>query len=114
MLQVSRRAIIFSNIRKLITFYPVFINCAFAHANAVVNNDYAMIGKSDADGTCLCIVKYINDPMRILEVHESSRENGHGLGMWIVHNTIRMAGGDVISIDGHNGFHFNFELGEKL
>ena len=58
--------------------------------------------------------KYINDPMRILEVHESSRENGHGLGMWIVHNTIRMAGGDVISIDGHNGFHFNFELGEKL
>lgn len=58
--------------------------------------------------------KYINDPMRILEVHESSRENGHGLGMWIVHNTIRMTGGDVISIDGHNGFYFNFELGEKL
>lgn len=58
--------------------------------------------------------KYINDPMRILEVHESSRENGHGLGMWIVHNTICMTGGDVISIDGHNGFHFNFELGEKL
>ena len=58
--------------------------------------------------------KYINDPMRILEVHESSRENGHGLGMWIVHNTIRMTGGDVISIDGHNGFHFSFELGEKL
>lgn len=58
--------------------------------------------------------KYINDPMRILEVHESSRENGHGLGMWIVHNTIRMTGGDVISIDGHNGFNFCFELGEKL
>ena len=58
--------------------------------------------------------KYINDPMRILEVHESSRENGHGLGMWIVHNTIRMTGGNVISIDGHNGFHFTFELGDKL
>ena len=58
--------------------------------------------------------KYINDPMRILEVHESSRENGHGLGMWIVHNTIRMTGGDVISIDGHKGFNFCFELGEKL
>jgi len=58
--------------------------------------------------------KYINDPMRILEVHESSRENGHGLGMWIVHNTIHMTGGDVISIDGHNGFNFCFELGEKL
>lgn len=59
-------------------------------------------------------LKYINDPMRILEVHESSRENGHGLGMWIVYNTIRMTGGDVVSIDGHNGFRFNFELGEKL
>lgn len=58
--------------------------------------------------------KYINDPMRILDVHESSRENGHGLGMWIVHNTIRMTGGDVISIDGHNGFHFIFDLGEEL
>lgn len=58
--------------------------------------------------------KYIGDPMRILAVHESSRENGHGLGMWIVHNTIRMTGGEVISIDGHNGFSFCFELGEKL
>lgn len=58
--------------------------------------------------------KYINDPMRILDVHESSRENGHGLGMWIVHNTIRLTGGEVISIDGHDGFHFIFELGEKL
>ena len=57
--------------------------------------------------------KYINEPMRILEVHESSRENGHGLGMWIVHNTIRMTGGSIISIDGHNGFKFCFELGEN-
>lgn len=58
--------------------------------------------------------KYINDPMRILAVHESSRENGHGLGMWIVDNTIRMTHGEVISIDGHNGFRIHFELGEKL
>lgn len=55
--------------------------------------------------------KYIDDPMRILAVHESSRENGHGLGMWIVHNTILMTGGDITSIDGHNGFKFCFEIG---
>lgn len=58
--------------------------------------------------------KYIDDPMRILAVHESSREDGHGLGMWIVHNTIGMTGGEVIHIDGHNGFKFCFELGGKL
>ncbi len=55
--------------------------------------------------------KYIDDPMQILAVHESSRENGHGLGMWIVHNTILMTGGDITSIDGHNGFKFCFEIG---
>ncbi|HIW72962.1 MAG TPA: ATP-binding protein [Firmicutes bacterium] len=58
--------------------------------------------------------KYINDPMRILAVHETSRENGHGLGMWIVNNTIVMTGGEVNTIDGHNGFKISFELGDKL
>ena len=58
--------------------------------------------------------KYINDPMRILAVHETSRENGHGLGMWIVNNTIQMTGGQIIRIDGDNRFHFCFELGDRL
>ncbi len=58
--------------------------------------------------------KYINDPMRILAVHETSRENGHGLGMWIVNNTVVMTGGEILSIDGHNGFKISFELGDKL
>lgn len=58
--------------------------------------------------------KYINDPMRILAVHETSRENGHGLGMWIVNNTVIMTGGEVVSIAGHNGFKICFELGDKL
>lgn len=57
--------------------------------------------------------KYINDPMRILDVHESSREDGHGLGMWIVNNTILMTGGEVIEINGTSGFKFLFELGEN-
>ena len=58
--------------------------------------------------------KYVDEPMRILAVHESSRKDGHGLGMWIVHNTIKLTGGEVESIDGKNGFKFNFKLGEKL
>lgn len=55
--------------------------------------------------------KYKNEPMRILEVHETSRENGHGLGMWIVNNSIHYTGGKVISITSKAGFGFEFELG---
>lgn len=58
--------------------------------------------------------KYINDPKRILIVHETSRKNGHGLGMWIVNNTVQMTGGHILTIDGHNGFSMVFELGAKL
>jgi len=58
--------------------------------------------------------KFINDPMRILAVHETSRKNGHGLGMWIVNNTVLMTGGLINRIDGHDGFKIYFELGDKL
>ena len=58
--------------------------------------------------------KYINDPMRILAVHETSRKNGHGLGMWIVNNTVLMTGGIINRIDGHAGFKIDFELGDNL
>lgn len=58
--------------------------------------------------------KYRNSPLRILEVHETSRPDGHGLGMWIVNNTIEMTGGEVININGINGFRFCFQLGEEL
>ena len=57
--------------------------------------------------------KFINCPMKILEVHQSSRKKGHGLGMWIINNTLKMTGGEVIEIDGHNGFRIKFRLGEK-
>lgn len=57
--------------------------------------------------------KFINCPMKILEVHQSSRKKGHGLGMWIINNTLNMTGGEVIEIDGHNGFKIKFRLGEK-
>ena len=58
--------------------------------------------------------KYVNDPMRILAVHETSRKNGHGLGMWIVNNTVLMTGGNITRIDGQNGFKIELELGDRL
>lgn len=58
--------------------------------------------------------KYLDNPRRILEVHETSRKAGHGLGMWIVNNTIKMTGGEIVDIDGHNGFMLKFYLGDKL
>lgn len=54
--------------------------------------------------------KYKNDPMRILDVHESSREDGHGLGMWILNNTLNMYSGKVKEIKSENGFEFKFYL----
>lgn len=58
--------------------------------------------------------KYKLDPMRILEVHETSRKKGHGIGMWIVNNTIINTGGKIVKIEGSNGFKMEFLLGEKV
>lgn len=54
--------------------------------------------------------KYRDDPKRILEVHETSRNDGHGLGMWIINNTLHMYGGKVNEISGDNGFKINLTL----
>ncbi|MDL9993967.1 sensor histidine kinase [Bacillus stercoris] len=54
--------------------------------------------------------KYNNDPKRILEVHETTRSDGHGLGMWIVDNTSHMYGGKVIDINGENGFNIQLTM----
>lgn len=56
--------------------------------------------------------KYLKKPEKILEVHETTRKKGHGLGMWIVNNTICMCGGDIIKINGDNGFSMSFTMGE--
>lgn len=56
--------------------------------------------------------KYLNCPNKILEVHETTREKGHGLGMWIVNNTVAMSGGEIIEIIGTKGFTIKFTLGE--
>lgn len=57
---------------------------------------------------------YMKNPMKILEPHETSRKNGHGLGMWIVNNTLNMSGGEVIDIPTGNGFEIIFTIGGKL
>lgn len=58
--------------------------------------------------------KYKNAPMTILEPHETSREKGHGLGMWIVNNTLEMSGGEVIDIVDDAGFGIQFTIGGRL
>lgn len=59
-------------------------------------------------------IKYASNPMRILEVHETSRRDGHGLGMWMVNNTLNMTGGRVTEIKNENGFCIDFVLGDDL
>lgn len=54
--------------------------------------------------------KYQNEPFRILEVHETTRSEGHGLGMWIVNNTLYTYKGNIESINGENGFNITFSL----
>lgn len=58
--------------------------------------------------------KYRLDPMRILEVHETSRKKGHGIGMWIVNNTITNTGGEIEKIEGVNGFKMEFMMGDQI
>jgi len=55
--------------------------------------------------------KYQKSPRAILEVHETSRKNGHGLGMWIVNNTVVLSGGEVGEISCPPGFSINFTIG---
>lgn len=58
--------------------------------------------------------KYASDPRKILEVHETTRKNGHGLGMWIVNNTTVMSGGEVQRIAGNQGFYMEFTIGGNV
>lgn len=55
--------------------------------------------------------KYTNNPKKILEVHETTRKNGHGLGMWIVNNTCVMSGGSISRIGAPRGFSIEFTVG---
>lgn len=58
--------------------------------------------------------KFKDNRWRILEVHETSREKGHGLGMWIVNNTVVLSGGEVKEIGEPPGFSIVFTLGGSI
>ena len=58
--------------------------------------------------------KYLLNPKKILEVHETTRKNGHGLGMWILNNTVNISGGEILSIKGEEGFSIEFTLGRRI
>ena len=89
------------NTQKLMI--TIFIN----EANGFLNIKYCDNGKGLDD-------KYKTDPMKILEVHETTRTNGHGLGMWIVNNTCTMSGGEIQKICGEKGFEIEFTIGGKI
>ncbi len=65
--------------------------------------------------------KYSDKPMRILNVHETTRTDGHGLGMWITNNTIKKTTGEIKYIGNvsndfnaiNKGFHMEFTLGSE-
>lgn len=58
--------------------------------------------------------KYLSNPRRILEVHETTRKKGHGLGMWIVNNTVIMSGGEILSVSSSQGFAIEFTIGGRV
>ncbi|KXT81504.1 histidine kinase [Streptococcus sp. DD11] len=54
--------------------------------------------------------KYKKNPSKILNVHEGTREDGHGLGMWMVNNTVYKLNGNI-SINGESeGFNLKAEM----
>lgn len=57
--------------------------------------------------------KYENDPFEILEVHETTRDDGHGLGMWIINNTVQFYDGKIYEINGKDGFSIKVYLKGK-
>lgn len=76
-----------------------------------VNSSGDVLAFSYADNGKGLDKKYLNHPEKILEVHETTRKKGHGLGMWIVNNTVSMSGGGITRIAGTNGFSIEFTMG---
>ena len=107
------------------TFYTIFDNLIL---NSIQQND-----KTNNLKICVDIVKgsnellisyfdngvglsnkYKKNPWIILEPHETNRSNGHGLGMWIINNTIALQNRKVTNISGTDGFKFNFKIEENI
>ena len=107
------------------TFYTIFDNLILnsiqqnSEANElkikiVISRDNNKLKISYYDDGKGLSKKYLDNPRIILEPHETSRTNGHGLGMWIINNTINLQKGKILSISGAGGFEFSFEMEETI
>ena len=107
------------------TFYTIFDNLILnsvqqnSEANElkikiVISRDNNKLKISYYDDGKGLSKKYLDNPRIILEPHETSRTNGHGLGMWIINNTINLQKGKILSISGEGGFEFSFEMEETI
>lgn len=107
------------------TFYTIFDNLILnsvqqnSEANElkikiVISRDNNKLKVSYYDDGKGLSNKYLDNPRIILEPHETSRTNGHGLGMWIINNTINLQKGKILSISGEGGFEFSFEMEETI
>lgn len=54
--------------------------------------------------------KYKSNPQKILNVHEGTRKDGHGIGMWIVNNTIYKFNGHITINSVAEGFSLIAEM----
>lgn len=106
-LQVIFDNLILNSVQQNENTQKLIITISIKETNGFLNIKYCDKGKGLDD-------KYKMDPMKILEVHETTRTNGHGLGMWIVNNTCIMSGGEIQKIGGENGFEIEFTIGGKI
>ena len=105
-LQVVFDNLILNSVQQNENTQKLIITISVKEMNGFLKIKYCDNGKGLDD-------KYKTDSMKILEVHETTRTNGHGLGMWIVNNTCIMSGGDVQKIGGEKGFEIEFTIGGK-
>ncbi len=106
-LQVIFDNLILNSVQQNENTQKLMITISINETNGFLNIKYCDNGKGLND-------KYKTDPMKILEVHETTRTNGHGLGMWIVNNTCTMSGGEIQKICGEKGFEIEFTIGGKI
>lgn len=74
-----------------------------------LNLDDEMLVYYSDDGKGLS-EKYSEDCYSILKVHETTRDNGHGLGMWLLNKSIDSQKGKITNIFSESGFHIHFTL----
>lgn len=105
-IQVILDNLILNSIQQNEKIQKLNINIKVSKINELLYFEYSDNGKG-------LDKKYISNPKKILEVHETNRRNGHGLGMWIVNNTVNLSGGEIQKITGEHGFTLEFTLGGK-